>query len=105
MAGRAARRPNARGVSPDRHGAAVRTQRIFVVLHLDRAAAVLLSERGVAAAHRAAVSLLQDLDQLQSARRLAVRSLLSVALLRAVLCIIGVGDSAGKTYKINQKKI
>jgi len=43
VAGRAARRPDACGVSPDRHDTAVRAQRIFLVFHLDRAAAVLLS--------------------------------------------------------------
>src|ERR1700737_4846838 len=75
MAGRAARRSNARGVSSD----------------WDRAAAVLLSELGVAAAHRSAISLVQDFHQLPCGGRLAFRSVFPVPLLCAVLCATGLG--------------
>ncbi len=52
--------------------------------------------RGVAAAHRAAVSLLQDFHQLQRVRRLAIRSVVSVAVLRAVLRAAWRGKFCGR---------
>ena len=57
-------RAGARGVSGDRRDSAVRAERVFLVFHLDRAAAVLFSHPGVAAADYAAISFLQRADRL-----------------------------------------
>jgi len=65
-----------------------------VVLHLDCAALVFLSESGVAVAHDPRISLVQNFHQLSRVGRVALRSVLSVAMLRAVLCFAGLGDSA-----------
>ena len=94
VAGGAPRGSHARGVSADRHGAALRAERVSVVFHVDRAAAVFLSEPGVAAADDSGISLVQNFHQLPRARRVALRSVLSVAVLCAILCAAGVGISA-----------
>src|SRR6266436_6207376 len=96
MAGSAACRSGASGISHDRHGSALRTQRISVVFHVDCAAAMLLSKRGLAAAHGVAVSFLQNFHQLPRGWRLAVRSTFSVDDLCAVLCFVELGNIAAK---------
>src|SRR5258706_9669545 len=97
MAGSAACRSGASGISHDRHGSALRAQRISVVFHVDCAAAMLLSKRGLAAAHGVAVSFLQNFHQLPRGWRLAVRSTFSVDDVCAVLRSIGLGDIAAET--------
>ncbi len=62
VVGGAARRVHARGVFALRSDPASFAERLFLVLHMDGAAAVLFSKPGVAAADRAAVSFLQRLD-------------------------------------------
>src|ERR1700674_130606 len=100
MAGNASRGADSRCVLANRHGPALRAERLSVVLHLDRAAVVFLSEPGVAAAHDPGIPLIQNFPQLPRVGRVAFRSILSVALLRAVLCAAGVGDfSEGKKAK------
>src|SRR5712691_386842 len=62
VVGGAARRVHARGVCALRSDPASFAEWLFLVLHVDGAAAVLFSKSGVAAADRAAVSFLQGLD-------------------------------------------
>src|SRR5208283_441106 len=65
LAGVETRGARARRLSADRYDLGVQRQRIFVVLHVDRADAVLLSQSRVAAADGVAIPILQCADWLR----------------------------------------
>src|SRR5208337_1516836 len=72
LAGVETRGARARRLSADRHDPGIQRERIFVVLHVDRADAVLLSQSGVAAADGVAIPFLQRADWLRHSGRIHV---------------------------------
>ena len=72
LAGISSGGPDSSGLSSDRHNPARRAQRLFLVFHVDRSAAVLFPKPGMDFADDPAVSLVQDLHQLPRDWRVAI---------------------------------